>query len=876
MFTFTSLRRCFLILIIACVLSACGQSDTGESDVLEAEAYLDVARLYRNQGQFRASVIEVQNALQALPGHQPTLEFMSRVYLDIGDAQGATQILEDVFADNPSDSEVRLLLAEARMNSGNVSGALELLEGFESDIQGQRVTANWLRGAALAREGNFIAAQEALQAAIEMDPQHIPSLIVLSNLEFRAGNEFGAQQFIDQAIAADPNDLDLWVWRGQFALLREQYPESEQAFNEALEIMGSYDMMTAKRLATLRAILVPLQMQQKNQEALRYSQIIAESPQGQMQSSFNNALSFFEEEDFSRVESELAAILANSPEHPGSNLLLGLAQYAQGDYSAAMERLSGLVNSESTSPMLIKTLASSHLRLNQPEAALSVLQEAEVSYPEDASLPAMIGITQHSMRNYDQSIEAFNRAIALQSDNPNLHFALARSLYQDEQFDAAIEQLQITLEINPDHAEARRTLVDAYLTGDQAAEAAALVDTWLDDGEATAADHILAGRVAFVGQNLESAQDHFEATLEIDPENNEARLYLARIAIAQEDYNAADTQFRAVIGSEPNNVEALVGLIGVGELSGTLAAKVEEVESIAEQYTNEFVAPLILAQYYMNNNNVDQALANAEIAYARSANSLTFNAVSGILTQQIGIARREGDLDRARELVSRILEMRPRNLQALINAAGIESQAENYSAAESYVEQVKEFQPEGSSIGLELEGDLSQQRGENAAALASYREAWEVAPSSSLGAKTYRLLMTTDQNAAATEQLNEWFAVAPQDPAVNLLLGMAMQAEDRVDEAIGFYETTYGQDPNNIIALNNLAWLYQNSNPDRALELSSRAAQLVPQNADVLDTYGWILLQQGNRAEAVEVLERAARLAPDNEAIIEHLEEARQ
>ena len=78
------------------------------------------------------------------------------------------------------------------------------------------------------------------------------------------------------------------------------------------------------------------------------------------------------------------------------------------------------------------------------------------------------------------------------------------------------------------------------------------------------------------------------------------------------------------------------------------------------------------------------------------------------------------------------------------------------------------------------------------------------------------------------------------------------------------------------MALNNLAWLYQDSEPERSIELATRAAELYPDNADVLDTYGWILLKQNDREHATQVLERALELAPESTAIAEHLEQARQ
>ena len=49
---------------------------------------------------------------------------------------------------------------------------------------------------------------------------------------------------------------------------------------------------------------------------------------------------------------------------------------------------------------------------------------------------------------------------------------------------------------------------------------------------------------------------------------------------------------------------------------------------------------------------------------------------------------------------------------------------------------------------------------------------------------------------------------------------------------------------------------------------------MAPQNASVLDTYGWLLLQKGEVKRAVEVLTAAVERAPKNPEIRLHLAKA--
>jgi Flp pilus assembly protein TadD len=52
--------------------------------------------------------------------------------------------------------------------------------------------------------------------------------------------------------------------------------------------------------------------------------------------------------------------------------------------------------------------------------------------------------------------------------------------------------------------------------------------------------------------------------------------------------------------------------------------------------------------------------------------------------------------------------------------------------------------------------------------------------------------------------------------------------------------------------------------------MARRAADIVKDNANVLDTLGWILFKQGNLNKSLEALDNASKLAPDVAVIWYH------
>ncbi|WP_404932752.1 tetratricopeptide repeat protein [Marinobacter pelagius] len=113
----------------------------------------------------------------------------------------------------------------------------------------------------------------------------------------------------------------------------------------------------------------------------------------------------------------------------------------------------------------------------------------------------------------------------------------------------------------------------------------------------------------------------------------------------------------------------------------------------------------------------------------------------------------------------------------------------------------------------------------------------------------------------------------PNDPRLPLTLALFAQNQTQPDKAKQAYKRALELDSDNILALNNLAWLYFESDHPDALQLAERAYKLAPQSGSVADTYGWILFNKGFHEDSLPILEKAYELEP-GEQIALHLAEA--
>ncbi len=104
-------------------------------------------------------------------------------------------------------------------------------------------------------------------------------------------------------------------------------------------------------------------------------------------------------------------------------------------------------------------------------------------------------------------------------------------------------------------------------------------------------------------------------------------------------------------------------------------------------------------------------------------------------------------------------------------------------------------------------------------------------------------------------------------------LAQALEAQGQMDRAIESYRKVLSLNGNDVVALNNLAWvlLETKNRPDEALTLATKAEQLAPGAAEVADTLGWVQFRKGAYSEAEKALSRAAERAPKSAQIQYHL-----
>ncbi len=126
--------------------------------------------------------------------------------------------------------------------------------------------------------------------------------------------------------------------------------------------------------------------------------------------------------------------------------------------------------------------------------------------------------------------------------------------------------------------------------------------------------------------------------------------------------------------------------------------------------------------------------------------------------------------------------------------------------------------------------------------------------------------------AGTQAALEEATSLDPQLSAAQMLLAQRYEQNQEYDKAIDRYRRILAVDPNEPIALNNLAYALavRKKQPADALGYAERANLVAPENPTVADTLAWIQHLLGHDREAARLLAKAVRALPTNAEVRLH------
>jgi putative PEP-CTERM system TPR-repeat lipoprotein len=216
----------------------------------------------------------------------------------------------------------------------------------------------------------------------------------------------------------------------------------------------------------------------------------------------------------------------------------------------------------------------------------------------------------------------------------------------------------------------------------------------------------------------------------------------------------------------------------------------------------------------------------------------------------------------ARQSFNRALALTPNLLPAQQQLIALDMAAKKPQDALQIARTVQQQRP-NEVTGFVVEGDIQASQRNLDAAAAAYRNALAKAPNQSETAvKLHSTLRAANKTAEADRFSQTWLKDHPKDARFLFHLGDLALFQRDYAGAEARYRQTLELNPDNAIALNNVAWTMARQGKSGALEYAEKANKLAPNQPVFMDTLGYVLSEAGQHDRAIDVQKQAIAAQP--------------
>jgi putative PEP-CTERM system TPR-repeat lipoprotein len=862
-----------LLVVIGLIngIVACSESETAESHVNKAKTYI-------NESKFDESIIELKNAIQKSPKNSEARFLLGKLYLQEGSGFEATKELEKADKLKYSKSKVIPLLARAYLVTNSDEDVIALNDQalkLPDEVKSQYLAYNTL--ANIRIEDSISAKKSALianESSISTSYSYLASAYILL-LE----NKLDAAKIkVNKALVTSPENPEAIMLLGQINTALGLFSEVSKNY------LKYASLQPKSRVIVL--LLADAALKEKDYEnAERYADSILKNVPNQPFAHYIKSVARFEAQDYkeANVHAEQAELYGfNSSQ---LKLVAGASSYYLDNFEQSYHHLSAIAQYLPIEHPALKMFAISQLQLGlisditdtlnnftvtskEDAKFLSTLslQLAEIGAMDDAKALAAKVISKDAenaednisrgilklMLNDPSGMTNFQNALSLKPDSLSAELALVAAALQINDFDKAFKISKEWQEKYPDKPGAFNVLATIYLKQGKLDLAKVSLNKSLN---LSAKNHFAISNlinIALKRNELAEANRLSEIGINLFPENEKmlkqyyivsrediqkralATAKIKTLFEAKTDVLSLGLLYSEVLIDQKEYKQA-IGIIGSFKPSIRSPKKLWQLNIVAHRYINEGNGVLGIINRWAKTNPyalepilllLDQHMRNKEVD---SALGLVDKALSGyqknnvmLTTAKIQILLDSGKLREAKAFY-------PEFSDNVINKKvvdGIQGRIflleKNYAKAEPLLKSFyKDFPSSKNVISLAV-----AQKGINLASEA-----------------ISTLEVFLDKNAS--------------DNNVRSLL-TNYYLESQQNKAIPLYEELLLAKPDNIVFLNNLAWLnLENGNVELALKYSSKAVKLAPEYPNVIDTRAMVLLKAGRKVDAWQAIIKA-------------------
>ncbi len=851
------------------------------------EQHIEQAQLQISAQNYDAAVIELKNALQLAPSNPETRFLLGSLYLEQKDYRSAEKELSKALDLGYPASEVLPLLSQA-LDKTQADVALANLK-LESQGLDDNTAAEiaYLKLQSMLRLNQQEDAERLIKRIKLYDTDsHYKRLAEAYALVLNDQREEALVQ-IEQVLSVAPGNEHALQQKASIQLQLRQLEPAIDTFKKLLDYHPD-DLDSSFILARL------LVESNRASEAETYIDKLLEVNAEHGLLNYYKAMARFNANDYPAASDYVAKAITDDPASPQYRLLAGYAAYAQEDFKNTESHLALIATELPAGHPGLKVLAASQLKLGMNQAAGDTLERLEQPAKNDLELFTLTSFELLREGHISQAEALIKQTQDMGESAQELARLGILQLSVNDM--AGIEKLEKAVELNPELQQAYASLAVAYLRQEQWQKANELAEKWQQALPDSPRPLMLKGLLAKQSGQTQQAKAFYQQAAKLAPDELSTEVLIAELEAEQGDLNAAIKRVEAIVDANPEYIPAVARMVKYKMANNNASAAIDRVKQIQQAHPDNLSLRLLLASAYsfeQKFNQVVPLLQQAEVnpppeLFSRLLGTalLRTNKVKEAadlyrawyqrqpenryaLNGQIGILRAQNRPQDALDLIQSHAQKFGQSQYTWVISGLLNMRLGNVEKAKSAFKELSE-QTRNSVYGQSLQAQLAMQAGNCQQAIPFAQQAYQTQPTH----EHIRMLVicheATQQADKAMTLLNAHIKRFPDDQLSQLLMAERTLGQ-KPDQAIEIYKNLIASNPKNAVALNNLAYLYMQKNQyDQAEKYARDAVALFPEQADILDTLGEILLKQGDSQEALSLLTKAVNQGTQNQVIWLH------
>jgi putative PEP-CTERM system TPR-repeat lipoprotein len=906
-----------MALVAAISLVACPTSHAKDTT-----ASIKEADQYTAKGNLKAAEIELRNAIREAPQDPALHARLAEVYLQLGDAALAEREARSARERNGDEADYLPVLADALLRQDKFADLLDLIQpGARNPVLESKVRA--ALGAAAAGMRDRDKAEALLRQAIELDPTALRPKIQLSRL-LSATKPEEADKLIDEAIAANPGSSEAFQIKGEMLRARGDQDGAMRLFDQALKADPKNALAHLSR-ANLNIA------QEKFKSADEDLDPILKTIPNNFMANYLRGLELAKQQKFADADRIFDRISPAFSTFWAGYYLQGATKLALGQFAQAETILTKYLSHAPDDARAARLIATAALRQRAAPRAVEFLKPLVDRTSADAATLALLGNAYMADGKPDLALQQFEKAAALEPDNPTIKTRVAISEIDIGQGRQGLATLEEVFNTEAGAAVAGPTLVLTELRARRYDKAAAVAGSLIERDTKNPIYHTLLGIVRVAQRDYPAAENAFRAALALDPELPAATRDLAQLYATTGRLDDAKKVYDALLAKKADDTTALLGLadiyitekkwadatdainrartaarndpapglklIGLYELRHDWNSAKSVAAELSTQFPRDVNVLDAQGRAQFGAGDVDGAISSYKRAYELAPNSLS------ILSRYLALLNSGKYFAEARAVLQEAVARDARNPSLKADLIRIESEVNGLDAAIAKAHALAKDDPDNTVYDL-VTAELYEKAGRSADAIATLEKAIGAKPSDDgLATALARLYSRTGELAKAESILAARLKADPKNVTIAAALAPLYLTLGRVEDAKRTYDGILSQRPNDVAALLGLAntaaaekkWPdaidYTNHARDAApndatpgialvnlygarqdwkaaAAAADELAEKFPNNPDVLDAKGRVQIASGDTKGALSIYERAYELAPNSSSVL--------